>query len=154
MSHFICSQKAKPPQSIGNIVYAVSALSSQEDGIGMICQIAQLLKAKIHFIHVNRPGYNDKKVDIDDLMEDINGVEYCVKELDYITVRGAIETYCEANAIDMVVSMTKKYSFLARIFHNSVTESLMWNTNFPLMVLHKKGNNLKDYPPQYYINLK
>jgi nucleotide-binding universal stress UspA family protein len=129
-------QKAKIPVAISNIVYATSELSTDKDGIATMTDWAQATHAKLHFVHVNRPGFGDKTTDIEALLTN-SKVEYAVKELDYVTVRGAIDNYCEAHSADMVVAMTQNYSFFGGFFHDSVTESLAWNMNVPLLVLHK-----------------
>lgn len=143
MKHAFCPvlllpKSAKIPESISNIVYATSELSSDNDGISTITDWAQTLNATIHFVHVNRPGYNDKMTDISALMADSNA-KYIVKELEYISVRGAIDSYCEKQPIDIMVSMTHNYSLWNSFFHNSITESLAWNNPMPLLVLHKKS---------------
>lgn len=129
-------KKAKTPVAISNIVYATSELSTDKDGIADMTDWAQTTHAKLHFVHVNRPGFGDKVTDIKALLTN-SDIEYAVKELEYVTVKGAIDNYCEAHKADMVVAMTQNYSFFGGFFHDSVTESLAWNLNVPLLVLHK-----------------
>lgn len=128
--------KMNAPQRIANIAYATSELSLDEHGIEALKDWAETFQATLHFLHVSRIGFNDKKVDVDAFMKD-GAVPYVSRDLDYISVRGAIDAYTYAHPIDLVVAMTQHYSFWENLFHLSVTESLAWNSTVPLLLLHK-----------------
>lgn len=129
--------KTHAPESIKNIAYATSNLSLDEHGITALCDWATELEAALHFLHVSRPGFNDKKVNVEPFMVGKN-IPYQAKELAFISVRGGIEAYANTHPIDLVVAMTQHYSFLENLFHTSVTESLAWNSTLPLLFLHKE----------------
>ncbi|MBL7813737.1 MAG: hypothetical protein JNL70_01940 [Saprospiraceae bacterium] len=65
------------------------------------------------------------------------GHELCFKESEYITLRVAIDDYCEENPIDIVAALTQYHSFWYSLFQNSVMESLAWNSRLPLLVWRK-----------------
>jgi nucleotide-binding universal stress UspA family protein len=129
--------KVKIPECVDNIVYAASESSSGADSIAAITQWAKDLNATIHFIHVNSPIYTEAITEFENLITD-KSVKYQFHKLDFVTVRGAMDAYCAAQGIDMLVTMTKHYDFWGKIFHNSVTETLIWNINLPVLVLHKE----------------
>jgi nucleotide-binding universal stress UspA family protein len=131
--------KVKIPERVDNIVYAASKSSSDADSIAAITQWAKGLNATIHFIHVNSPIYTEAITEFDNLITD-KSIKYQFHELDFVTVRGAMDTYCATQGIDMLVTMTKHYDFWGKIFHNSVTETLIWNINLPVLVLHKRSS--------------
>ena len=116
--------KVKIPERIANIVYAASKSSSGAHSIEAITQWAKSFNATIHFIHVNSPIYTEAIPEFESLIKD-KGVAYQFHELDYVTVRGAMDTYCAAQGIDMLVTMTHHYDFWGKIFHNSVTDTLI-----------------------------
>lgn len=123
-------------EGIKSILYAVSELSTDGDGITVTKNWAEAFNAKIHFVHVDRPDTNDYLPDITALMQD-SEIDYAVKGLEFVTVRGGIDVYCEQKPIDMVVAMTRNRTFWDSIFHSSITDALAWNSPLPLLVLHK-----------------
>lgn len=123
-------------EGIKGILYAVSEMSTDEDGIAVTKDWATTMGAKIHFVHVDRPDTNDDLPDVTHLMRD-SEIDYAVKDLEFVTVRGGIDVYCEQKPIDLIVSMTQNRSFWDSIFHTSTTNALAWNSPLPLLVLHK-----------------
>lgn len=123
-------------EGITDIVYATSEKSTDEDGIAVTKDWAKSFRSKIHFVHVDRPETNDFLPDITTYMKG-SDIEYSIKDLDYVTVRGGIDIYCEKEPIDLIVSMSQNYSFWDSIFHRSITSALAWNNRLPLLVLHK-----------------
>lgn len=123
-------------EGIKGIVYAISEMSTDEDGIAVIKDWAASLGAKIHFVHVDRPDSNDYLPDVTALMQG-SEIDYAVKDVEFVTVRGGIDVYCEKKPIDLIVSMTQNRSFWDSIFHTSITDALAWNNPLPLLVLHK-----------------
>ena len=135
-----CPVLLVPPKSkymdITDIVYTTSELSASGDGIAVTKDWAKVFDAKIHFVHVESADSKGKMPDIAAFMKDSN-IDYAVKDLEFVTVRGAIDNYCEQKHIGLIVSMTQNHSFWDSIFHRSVTSALAWNSRLPLLVLHK-----------------
>ncbi len=129
-------------KDITDIVYTTSELSVTDDGIAVTKDWAEAFGAKIHFVHVENSDSKGPMPDITAFMKDSN-IDYAVKDLEFVTVRGAIDNYCEQKTINLIVSMTQNYSFWDGLFHKSVTSTLAWNSRLPLLVLHKDILELK-----------
>ena len=123
-------------EEITDIVYTASELSVTDDGIALTKDWARAFDAKIHFVHVDSSDSHGKMPDIEAFMKD-SKIDYAVKDLEFVTVRGAIDEYCKQKTIGLIVSMTQNHSFWDSLFHKSITSSLAWNSRLPLLVLHK-----------------
>jgi nucleotide-binding universal stress UspA family protein len=124
-------------KGITDIAYATSEMSADEDGIAVVTDWAKSHNAKIHFLHVTQPHKFSELPDVTAMMRSHKGVDYAVKDLEFVSIKGGIDTYCDTRPIDMIVSMTRDYSFWDSLFRNSVTDYLAWNNTLPLLVLHK-----------------
>ena len=124
-------------KDITDIVYTTSELSAIEGGIAVAKDWATTFDAKIHFVHVENSDSNAQNIDIHTFMKNSN-INYDYKDLDFVTVRGAIDEYCGQKPINLIVSMTQNYSFWDSLFHQSTTNALAWNSRLPLLVLHKE----------------
>ncbi len=61
---------------------------------------------------------------------------YEAVNLDFISVKGAFDYYHEHHKIDLIIMATHHFTLWERLFHNSLTEQVEWNTNLPVLVLH------------------
>jgi nucleotide-binding universal stress UspA family protein len=122
-------------QGIKQILYATSDTSLKTQHLEKVFNLAKILKAKVHFVHVSEDKKSFDIALIDALMSAYD-VPYTTANLEFISERGGIDIYREKNNIDLVVVATHHLSLWERIFHSSFTEALEWNTQVPIWVLH------------------
>jgi nucleotide-binding universal stress UspA family protein len=122
-------------QGIKQIIYATSDTSLKTQHLEKVLNLAKILKAKVHFVHVSE----DKKsfdISVIDALMSAYDVPYATANLEFISERGGIDIYREKNNIDLIVVATHHLSLWERIFHSSFTQALEWNTQVPIWVLH------------------
>jgi nucleotide-binding universal stress UspA family protein len=122
-------------KGIKQIIYATSDASLKTQHLEKVLNLARILKAKIHFVHVSE----DKKsydISVIDTLMSAYDVPYTTAHLEFISERGAIDIYREKNNIDLIVLATHHHSLWERIFHSSFTQALEANTEVPIWVLH------------------
>lgn len=106
----------------------------------VIKQMLQLTKAKLHVIH-NDPKFN--KYDPLILEEDIHiadvfkGMDPIFDLMDKPDLSDGVNEYVAKHAIDWLIVIPKKHSWLATIFSKSHTKELAFHTHVPMLCLQQ-----------------
>lgn len=122
-------------QGVKQILYATSDTALKTQHLEKVLNLAKKLGAKVHFVHVS----DDKKsfdISIIDTLMSAYDVPYEKAHLEFISERGGIDIYREKNYINLIAVATHHLSLWESIFHSSFTQSLEWNSEVPIWVLH------------------
>ncbi|MBK8847422.1 MAG: universal stress protein [Bacteroidetes bacterium] len=125
--------------SMKHIVYATD-LANMSDEMKVLVPLAELFDATLNIIHVVSPS-SQTKMDAKQITQDI------IKEMNYdkITFRvsvdddilAALEAYMAFIKADMLAMFTHNTTFIDRLFADSVTRQMAFQTSVPLLTLKK-----------------
>lgn len=140
MHKAFCPVMVVPPKvkflGINNIIYTLSKESANADFLKVAGKLADKLNGKLHLVHVNNGGSSE-----------MPEVRYIIKmldlsceiaDLDFVSTRGGIDVYREKHKAELIIAVTHHYAFWENFTHASVTDSLVWNTETPILVLHRE----------------
>jgi nucleotide-binding universal stress UspA family protein len=143
MHKAFCPVLVVPPKSkftgIDNIIYTLSKESAEPNFIRMASRISIKANAKLHLVHINNAGAS-KMPDLRQIVQTLD-VPCEVVDLDFVSTRGGIDVYREKNKAGLVIAATHHYAFWENLTHASVTDSLIWNSEVPILVLHREDKN-------------
>jgi nucleotide-binding universal stress UspA family protein len=120
------------------------ALASDFDHITDKLNIDEIKKLQQDFnaeLHIINPGKNEKfdaevvfeSVTLQELLKDNNVKFHFITNRD--TDDGILH-FAETNAIDLLIVLPKKHSFIEKIMHRSHTKRLVLHSHVPVMALH------------------
>ncbi len=125
---------------INRILFAANYSSTLPKTVSEITDFAELLKANIHFVHVN-----ESKGDDEQLMETIwdelfeasdPRVAFEMHTINSIDVVKELQRYATQHDIDLIAFVNKKRNFWQNLMHSSVTQSVAISTDKPMLILH------------------
>lgn len=127
-------------KNIHHILYAASAESASKRTISMAVDFAKHFVSAIHFIHIDTVS-ESTKADIQDafkhiLAEKAPQLPYTVENVVSTSVGEGINSYCDKNQVDLVISVTHHRKFWDSLMHRSITKDLAWQTHLPILCLH------------------
>ena len=143
MHKAFCPVLVVPPKSkfagIDPIIYTLSKESAEPNLIRMASRLSIKTNAKLHLVHVNNAG-TSKMPDVKAIVQSLD-VPCEVADLDFVSTRGGIDVYREKNKAGLVIAATHHYAFWENFTHASVTDSLIWNSEVPILVLHREDKS-------------
>lgn len=98
-----------------------------------------LFRAELHVVHVthhNGMNYEDTLNEAKALEEVLSQVSCQIHYVESDNVQEAIHNFVNANHIDLMIIVPKKYSFFESLFHKSQSTELAYTSTVPLMSLH------------------
>lgn len=114
------------------------SLKTEAESIGFLTDLAQSLEFSIDVVTLNREEKNMTKSEHDhrnQLVEQMGNVTASFTFTQHPEVDKGIMAYSKANNIDAVVVLSKNYSFIESLFHESLTDKMVFNSPIPLMVI-------------------
>ena len=87
---------------------------------------------KEHFVELTE-DYKKEKVKMDAMFGSFNPEYAFMRFYDF---EEGIDTYAKDNNINMIITIPRKHSFLAKVFKTSHTRELAFHTNVPLLAVH------------------
>ncbi len=126
-------------KGISDIIFALSKESSGEHFIQSAAFLTHVMGSKLHFVHVNNAGAST----MPDIRSEVKKLDipFEVSDLDFVSTRGGIDVYREKHNAGLIIAATHHYAFWENFSHASVTDSLIWNTEIPILVLHKEDKS-------------
>jgi len=120
------------------------ATNMHRDDVSHIREIIALLgkdEPKITLLHIEGGHSRDAEAAFESWFhhEVLPKVDYTNIETDCLDEADLIRTlhqYIDMNEVDLLVTATRKRNFIERIFDRSITESLIFHSHTPIMVLH------------------
>ncbi len=125
-------------KDIDKIAYACD-LHKEENAwvLTYLRDLCLLMNAEIHVLCYNTGvgSHCPDKGMIDRGLEGVKSVYFSEDSSDLIA---SVDNYVDENDIDMIVMFKRKYGFVERIFHRSMTNQMAYHAKVPLMALHEK----------------
>ncbi len=111
---------------------------ANEDAITFLTDLAQELKFAIDVVTLNREEKTMIRSEISNrnqLIEQMRSVKASFKFTQHPHIDKGIIEYAMTNNINAVVVLSKSYSFIESLFHESLTEKMVFNSPIPLIVI-------------------
>jgi len=125
-------------EAYGDIAYASAEANLDHQVSSMIKDFVSAFKARLHCVHIGKEDvYPDWQ------MEAIfgsgeNAPELIKKSLERKDVVSALNNYCSANDIQLLIMATKQRKFWDAIIHTSMTREMALDPKLPLLVFHEE----------------
>jgi len=129
-------------RDIKRILYAYNEESLEAAPIDTVMNLAEKLTAQVHFVHVDEDKNKASKGQ-EPLFEQVfSGDAQPAVLIEMVTLEDksmehAIDRYVKENAIDLVVMYSHRKNIFERLFLQSHTRNLGYQTEIPLLVLHE-----------------
>jgi nucleotide-binding universal stress UspA family protein len=128
-------------KSIKNIAFACD-MDKIEEGkaLNQVKSLINIFKAKLMVINVVNPtevpsfAKAVSGVKIENVFEKINHTLHFPEDADTVF---ALNEFIDKRAIDLLVMVPKKHSFLGGLFHKSNTKKMAFHTHIPLLAIHE-----------------
>jgi len=132
--------KKYKPKPFRNILYASNNQAMDEVMIREMVDFAVFHQANIHLIHVKEKNNTEFKV-AKSVFEEIvltsaPNLSYSYTIVESQTVFQGIQTYVKKHDVDLLSMVTSHRSFVADLFHKSLTKQMVFELDIPLLVLH------------------
>lgn len=121
---------------IKNIALGVDFLYFNEDQFELAYLFREIVGKELHVFDVNianNPLMEDKMKALKEKYAHLNHLSFSL--IDAIEVVEGITNFTRKYPVDLLIVISKKYSFLQRLFERSYTEELVLHTNVPVLVL-------------------
>lgn len=114
------------------------SLKTEAESIGFLTDLAQSLEFSIDVVTLNREEKTMTKSEHNNrnqLIEQLGNVKSSFSFTQHTYIDKGIIEYSKTNNIDAVVVLSKNYSFIESLFHESLTDKMVFNSPIPLMVI-------------------
>ncbi|MGF1556766.1 universal stress protein [Paucihalobacter sp.] len=114
------------------------SLKINDDSIVFLTNLGQKLGFSIDVVTLNREEKTMTKKEHenrDHLIKQMSNVKTSFAFTQHPHIDKGIMEYSKANNIDAVVVLSKNYSFIESLFHESLTDKMVFNSPIPLMVI-------------------
>jgi nucleotide-binding universal stress UspA family protein len=114
------------------------SLKTNYEAIRFIADLAEKLDFSIDVVTLNREEKTMTKLEHkhrDQIMELMGNVKATFKFTQHPHIDKGIMAYSKENNMDAVVILSKNYSFIESLFHESLTEKMVFNSPIPLIVI-------------------
>lgn len=127
-------------QRIEFIMFASSSESATPTNVKRITDLANLMGASVHFVHIEENVKGDDKV-IDTIWDELFSVSDPSLAFEIHTINGGdkirqLKEYSEKNKISLMAFVSKHRSFWQNLMHHSVTQNMVISTDIPMVVMH------------------
>lgn len=114
------------------------SLKTEAESIGFLTDLAESLEFSIDVVTLNREEKTMTKSENNNrnqLIEQLGNVKASFSYTQHQHIDKGIMEYSKTNNIDAVVVLSKNYSFIESLFHESLTDKMVFNSPIPLMVI-------------------
>jgi nucleotide-binding universal stress UspA family protein len=121
------------------VVYATDYQQEDKAAIQKLIVFGEVFDSRIQILHVSQSGKLVDKAILEDYKEKIisyvnyPNLEFVIKVYEDEINRGIDEYMIEEKA-DLLVLLTKQRSFFEKLFHKSITSSMSYFTDYPLLI--------------------
>lgn len=142
------ARKAKSPvllvpsrvrfKGFNNIIYASNYHPAEESILPQILSFARSFQPKLHFAHINEHKSNKYFVQSDYLgqLSSEDEISFKLITIESENVIKGLNRYAEEQNADLMILATLQRNFFKQLFHKSITQRMVFNTQIPLLVLH------------------
>ncbi|MEO1050679.1 MAG: universal stress protein [Bacteroidota bacterium] len=136
----ICVPEQSRFQGFDKVVYATDYNEEDRKAIQDVISFATSFDSKVNVVHITHRDNSSNKKDYEEFVSDLGSfVQYDKLKFDYKVypeeLSAGMEEYLNESEADMLVMLTHKRSTLEKFFHRSMTRSMTYITNHPLMIL-------------------
>jgi nucleotide-binding universal stress UspA family protein len=130
-------------RSIKNITYATNYDLKDINNLRVVAEIARTFNAHITILHIADEGLSafERKMTMEGFSEKVRQkVSYPDKSFDVIAgenVPELLEQSLRRTSSDLLVMMTHHHGFFSRLFGESVTRKMAYQSSIPLMIVHE-----------------
>jgi len=114
------------------------SLKTNYEAIKFLTNLAEKLNFSIDVVTLNREEKTMTKAEHkhrNQIIELMGNVKASFKFTQHPQIDKGIMAYSKENNVDAVVILSKNYSFIESLFHESLTEKMVFNSPIPLMVI-------------------
>lgn len=114
------------------------SLPTDSEEIIFFAELAEALKLNVDVITLNRDEKTMTKKQLENrelLIEQLQDVEASFSYTEHSSIEEGIIEYCQVNDIDAIAVLSKSYSFIERLFLESLTDRMVFRSPIPLLVL-------------------
>jgi nucleotide-binding universal stress UspA family protein len=126
-------------QHLKKVVLACDySLKTDAGSIGFLTHLAQALDFSVDVVTLNREEKTMTKsehANRDELIKQLGSVKASFTFTQHPHIDKGIMAYSKSNNVDAVVVLSKNYSFIESLFHESLTDKMLFNSHIPLMVI-------------------
>lgn len=134
---------------VKRVVFATSFLENDFQTLFQLTELMKPFNAEIEILHVEEKG---EKASLQQHMEEFSqqvSTSILYKNISYKIIQGdniehALESYVEAEQVDLLAIASKRRNFFERITEKSLSRKLAFHTRIPLLVFH--SYNRTGYP--------
>ena len=125
-----------------NILYAGNYESAETKTLDAIIKLSDVFDSSIHLVHINNPEKNSLDWKFEELiLEQLFKKKAAKFDLKLHTVHHdsfwqGINEYVFQKGVDLIVMVTHRRKFWDRLYHKSMTKSMLLHTKVPLLILH------------------
>lgn len=133
-----CQLKFRP---FSNIVFATDYKKSDKSTYHLLKEIAGLFKSHIYVLNVVKES--DHLPDVEEAMDglklenSLEGTDHSFHVIENDSVLAGINKFSEKHEADLIVMISRKHSFLHRMFAEPHTKQMAFHTPLPLLALHE-----------------
>lgn len=125
---------------IRKMIYATNFEWMEENYMMKVVDLATLLGAELHFLHVNMTHTyraSAKMQEWKNLLYGKDNIYFEIIEGLNLEVVQSLEKYVQENEVDLLAMLTHKKDFWERILNISYTQKMCFHTEVPLLVIKK-----------------
>ena len=125
---------------ITNILYVSDYINvSDTTPYKEICKLLDTTKAKLTILHVDE-NYLEEEPEGDIIQKEILSSMFGGYTVEYFIATNsifldAVNKFIEMNSIDLVIAVPKKHGFPDNILHHSISHTMAFHTNIPLILI-------------------
>lgn len=125
-----------------SILYAGNYESAETKTLNAIIKLSNDFESKIHLVHINNPEKNSLNWKFEELILDqlfkkkAADLHVELHTVHHESFWQGINEYVLQKGIDLIVMVTHHRKFWDRLYHKSMTKSMLLHTKVPMLVLH------------------
>jgi len=125
-----------------DILYASSFESAEPEMITEITNFANLFRAAVHFIHIEKKGKEGdfskvQKTIFEQLFKDGDlAFAFHMQSVPADSIVNGLHDYADKNGIDLIVLVNKKRDFFNSLMGNSTSKNMALDIKYPIMIYH------------------
>jgi nucleotide-binding universal stress UspA family protein len=125
---------------IERVVYATD-LSNEPERLFDVISFAKIFHSYLYILHVKKPEWKDLEKEELSLFEERVRPDTDYREMEFITLSGkhysaVISGFIRKTEADLLILFRNQYTFFEKLFHHSVSDEIIFKSEFPVLVFH------------------
>lgn len=125
-------------EGLDKLVYASDFHPAEEKTLPQVVQFANEFNASIHFVHVIENYLNGYLVDSGwpGKRFQFENTPFSMTSVECNDIAEGLNRFAKEKGANLMVMTTGKRNFFEELFHRSVTQRMVYNSEIPLLVMH------------------